>query len=105
VNEEVLICEICGATIPKAAAPGSGWGLYGLPADTDMIVRMHELQALSEGEDPFAHLREARLSMRCRLCVMGAIAASLQLDLDEYPEFAEGLDHYRRALLRREQDL
>lgn len=103
VNDELLTCDICGETIPKAEAPGSGWGLYGLPSETDMIARMEQLQALPEGENPFARLHDAQLSMRCRLCVMGSIAASIQLDLNEYPEFAEGLDHYRQALVRKEQ--
>ena len=104
MNDQFLTCDVCGERLPKAAAPGSGWGLYGLPGDADMIARMEELKALSEDNaDPWARLADVQLSMRCNLCIMGSLAASLQLDLSEYPEFAEGVMHYRQALLRKEQ--
>jgi hypothetical protein len=86
VNED-LECSVCGARIAKEDAIRAGWKAYGPP---------------EEGTDVFEQRSSVSLSIRCNLCALGSVLVALGSDVDDDPEFAEALEHYRDALRRKE---
>ncbi len=85
--DRLLICAVCGATIPVEDAIRAGWKAYG---------------PVEEGEDPFQRPDDAPLSIRCNLCALGSVIVATGMSVDGEPLLEEALDHYREALRRKE---
>jgi hypothetical protein len=86
-NEGYLECAVCGDRIPIQDAIRMGWKAYGPPA---------------EGEDLFHRSKDATLSIRCNLCALGSVILGEEMNTEGEPALEEAIEHYRKALQRRE---